>query len=125
MIDESNRRIEGSVYGRDEYRTGAWPVMYKDLSGNIKPFTEVEAADPHFIRLMRVSSTNYTFVEDGNNPYFMANIGLTKEIGKLFELSFYVNNFTNSKPFIKNWANGRYATRNIDFTYGATVRIKI
>ena len=125
MIDESNRHIEGSVYGRDEYRTGVWPVMYGDLSGNLKPFTEVEAADPRFTQLLNVSNTNYSFVEDGNNAYFMANISLTKEIGRMFGLSFYANNFTYSKPYIKSWANGRYSTRNIDFAYGATLRIKI
>ncbi|MDP3398541.1 MAG: hypothetical protein Q8S23_05285, partial [Bacteroidales bacterium] len=69
-------------------------------------------------------NTTYGFARDGNGAYFMSNISLTKEIGDLASLSFYVNNFTKSNPYIASWATGLRSSKNIEFTYGATLRIK-
>ncbi|GAB1474405.1 hypothetical protein MASR2M69_18460 [Bacteroidota bacterium] len=82
------------------------------------------AQDPRFSWLIGKSNNVYTYVQDGNGAYFMSNLSLTKEIGDLASLSFYVNNFTKSNPFVKSWATGNAIARNIDFAYGATLRIK-
>jgi hypothetical protein len=90
----------------------------------VKPFTQTEANDPRFAYLIGRSNTIYTFMQDGNGAYFMSNISITKEIGDLASLSFYVNNFTKSNPYIRSWATGVETVRNIGFAYGATLRFK-
>lgn len=124
LIDGDGNKLGGSVYQRDEYYTGIWPVYYSSFDGVKKPFTEVEAADPAFHRLIGRSSNTYRFMEDGSWSYFMANISLTKELGNNVSLSFYVNNFTKSNPFKRSWATGIKASRNIEFAYGASLRFK-
>lgn len=124
LTDNNGNKVEGNIYNQKEYYTGAWPVAYMTFDQKVKPFTAVEAADPKFSSLLCLEDNAYTFKRDGNGPYFMSNLSITKEIGDLASLSFYVNNFTKSNPFIRSWATGVKTSRNIDFAYGATLRIK-
>ena len=124
LTDGNGNRIEGSVYNQKEYFSGMWPVAYMTFDQKVKPFTAVEAADPRFAYLLGRSNNVFTYVRNGNGPYFMSNLSITKEIGDIASLSFYVNNFTKSNPFIRSWATGVKSSRNIDFAYGATLRIK-
>lgn len=124
LTDENGNRVSGSVYNQKEYYPGVWPVAYMGFDQVVKPFTATQAADPRFAYLIGRSNTVYPFVRDGNGAYFMANISLTKELGDLASISFYVNNFTKSNPYIASWATGVKSSRNIDFSYGATLRIK-
>ena len=124
LVDESGNRVNKSVYDQKEYFSGIWPVAYMGFDQVVKPFTQTEANDPRFAYLIGRSNTIYTFMQDGNGAYFMSNISLTKEIGDLASLSFYVNNFTKSNPYIKSWATGVESVRNIGFAYGATLRFK-
>ena len=57
-------------------------------------------------------------------PYFSANLSITKEIGDHVSVSFYANNFTNSRPFVASYATGVKAVFTPDFYYGLTVRLK-
>lgn len=124
LTDNEGNRIPGSVYNQKEYYSGIWPVAYSGFDGVIKPFTEKEAADPRFALMIGKSNTVYRFARDGSWSYFMANISLTKEIGDIASLSFYVNNFTKSNPYLKSWATGLKSSRNIGFAYGASLRFK-
>ena len=124
LTDNNGNKVEGSIYNQKEYYSGAWPVAYMTFDQKVKPFTAVEAADPRFSNLLCRSNNVYTYVRNGNGPYFMSNLSITKEIGDLASLSFYVNNFTKSNPFTRSWATGVKTSRNIDFAYGATLRIK-
>lgn len=124
LVDENGNRMDRSVYDQKEYYSGVWPVAYMGFDQEIHPFTEVEAADPRFANLVGQSNNIYTYARDGNGPYFMANLSLTKEIGDIASISFYVNNFTKSNPYITSWAKGTSYARNIGFAYGATLRIK-
>src|SRR3989339_346203 len=124
LVDESGNRVNKSVYDQKEYFSGVWPVAYMGFDQVVKPFTQTEANDPRFAYLIGRSNTIYTFMQDGNGAYFMSNISLTKEIGDLASLSFYVNNFTKSNPYLKSWATGVESVRNIGFAYGATLRFK-
>lgn len=124
ILDKNGNKMNGSVYGSKEYYSGIWPVAYMGFDQKIHPFTAQEAADPRFAQLIGQSNTTYTFARDGNGPYFMANLSLTKELGDLASISFYVNNFTKSNPEIRSWATGSTTARNIGFAYGATMRIK-
>ena len=113
----------GDIYAGNSY-TAIYPVSYMDLDGNIHPFTEVEAADPAFANLILKSSNAYTFAQDGYGPYMSANLSITKEIGDHVSLSFFANNFTNSRPYVKSLATGVGAIFTPAFYYGLTCRLK-
>ncbi len=113
----------GSIHDGDSY-TAIYPVSYMDLDGNVHPFTEAEAADPEFADLILKSSNAYTFALDGYGPYMSANLSITKEIGNHVSLSFFANNFTNSRPYVKSLATGVGAIFTPAFYYGLTCRLK-
>lgn len=118
-----NTPTGNDIYGGDSY-TAIRPVSYMDLDGNIYPFTDVEAADPAFARLILKSANVYTFARDGYGPFMSANLSITKEIGDHVSMSFFANNFTNSRPYVKSMATGVSAVFTPDFYYGLTCRLK-
>ena len=113
----------GSIYEGSAY-TAVRPVAYMDLDGNVHPFTDAEAADPEFADLILKSANAYTFALDGYGPYMSANLSITKEIGDHVSLSFFANNFTNSRPYVKSIATGVGTIFTPTFYYGLTCRLK-
>ncbi|MBR2064448.1 MAG: TonB-dependent receptor [Bacteroidales bacterium] len=113
----------GNIHDGNSF-TAIYPVSYMDLDGNIHPFTETEAADPAFANLILKSVNAYTFAQDGYGPYMSANLSITKEIGDHVSLSFFANNFTNSRPYVKSLATGVGAIFTPAFYYGLTCRLK-
>ncbi len=113
----------GNIHDGNSF-TAVYPVSYMDLDGNVHPFTEAEAADPAFANLILKSSNAYTFAQDGYGPYMSANLSITKEIGDHVSLSFFANNFTNSRPYVKSMATGVGAIFTPAFYYGLTCRLK-
>lgn len=113
----------GDIYDGNSH-TAIWPVSYTGLDGISHPFTAGEAADPDFSRLILRSGNIYTFALDGYPPYFSANMSVTKEIGDHVSISFFANNFTNSRKFVKSRATGVSAIFTPDFYYGLTCRFK-
>lgn len=123
VSQDNNAKTGGSIYDGHSY-TAIYPVAYLDLNNEIHPFTESEAANPEFAHLIRKSGNVYTFASDGYNPYFSANINITKEIGDHISLSLNAINFTNSRPYVKSFASGVSAVFTPDFYYGLTCRVK-
>ena len=113
----------GNIYDGTSY-TAVRPVSYMDLDGNVHPFTDAEAADPAFANLILKSTNAYTFAMDGYGPYMSANLSITKEIGDHVSLSFFANNFTNSRPYVRSIATGVGAIFTPAFYYGLTCRLK-
>lgn len=113
----------GNIYDGNAY-TAIMPVAYVDLDGTVRPFTKREAENPAFAGLIRRSSFDHTFAKDGYDPYFSANISITKEIGDHVALSFYANNFTNTKRYVESYATGASAKFTPDYYYGLTCRMK-
>lgn len=101
-----------------------YPTAYLDLDGNRHPFTEREAGDPQFSQLILRPGNDYMFDQDGYGPYMSANLSITKEIGDHVSLSFFANNFTNSRPTVYSMATGVGAIFTPDFYYGLTCRLK-
>ena len=123
-VTDTGRTPTGEdIYAGNSY-TAVYPVSYMDLDGNIHPFTEEQAADPAFANLILKSPNAYTFAQDGYGPYMSANLSITKEIGDLVSLSFFANNFTNSRPYVKSMATGVGAIFTPAFYYGLTCRLK-
>lgn len=113
----------GSIYDGNSY-TAVLPVAYMDLDGTIRKFTAENASDPEFASLILRSGNAYTFAQDGYGPYFSANISITKEIGDHVSMSFFANNFTNSRKEVISMATGTGAIFTPDFYYGLTCRLK-
>lgn len=113
----------GDIYKGDSY-TAIRPVSYMDLDGNVHPFTDAQAADPAFANLILKSANAYTFAQDGYGAYMSANLSITKEIGDHISLSFFANNFTNSRPYVVSMATGVGAIFTPAFYYGLTCRLR-
>ena len=123
VSETDNNPTGGDIYAGDSY-TAVRPVYYMDLEGNVHPFTDAEATDPAFANLILKSANAYTFALDGYGPYMSANLSITKEIGDHVSLSFFANNFTNSRPYVKSIATGVGAIFTPAFYYGLTCRLK-
>ena len=123
ISETDNRRTDGNIYDGNSY-TAVYPVAYMDLDGQVHPFTEAEAADPAFASLILKSGNAYTFAQDGYGMYMSANLSITKEIGDHVSLSFFANNFTNSRPYVKSMATGVGTIFTPAFYYGLTCRLK-
>ena len=120
----SNAPTGGNIYDGNSY-TAIYPEAYMDLDGTVHPWTAESAADPELQRLILRSGNIYTFAPDGYNPWFSANFSITKEIGSHVSLSFFANNFTNSRRFVTSRATGVSAIFTPNFYYGLTCRIKL
>lgn len=123
-VTEAGKIPTGGIIGDGDSFTAVRPVAYMDLDGNVHPFTDVEAVNPEFASLILKSSNAYTFAQDGYGPYMSANLSITKEIGDHVSLSFFANNFTNSRPYVKSMATGVGAIFTPAFYYGLTCRLK-
>ena len=123
VSEDSNTPTGGDIYGGNSY-TAIYPVKYMDLNGNVLNWTEDCASDPDLARLIIRSGNIYTFAMDGYDPYFSANLSITKEIGDHVSLSFFANNFTNSRRYVKSYATGVSAIFTPAFYYGLTCRLK-
>ena len=123
-VGETDKTPTGGKIGDGNSYTAVYPVAYMDLDGNVHPFTAEQAADPAFANLILKSANAYTFALDGYGPYVSANLSITKEIGDHVSLSFFANNFTNSRPYVKSIATGVGAIFTPAFYYGLTCRLK-
>lgn len=115
--------IGGSIYDSNNY-TAIRPVKYMDENGDVHDFTDKEASDPAFANLIIKSGNAYTFSHDGYGAYLSANLSVTKEIGDHVSLSFFANNFTNSRMYVTSKATGVSAIFTPAFYYGLTCRLK-
>ena len=123
VSEGSTSAAGGSIYDGNSY-TAVLPVAYMDLNGAIRKFTPEDAAKPEFANLILRSGNAYTFARDGYGPYFSANISITKEIGDHVSLSFFANNFTNSRKEVISMATGTGAIFTPAFYYGLTCRLE-
>lgn len=114
----------GSIYDGGSY-AAIWPVYYYDTDGVKHDFTIAESYSTAMSNLIVRTGNAYTFSQDGYGFYMSANLSVTKEIGKHVSLSFFVNNFTASRPAVKSFATGVSAVFTPAFYYGLTCRIKI
>lgn len=105
-----------------------YPVAYIDVEDSnpvLHEFTEADKTDPKFKDLVCTPSNDYLFVQDGYGAYASANLSVTKEIGDKFSLSFFANNFTNSRKYVKSMATGVGAIFTPSFYYGLSCRIEL
>lgn len=113
----------GNIYDGNSY-TAVYPDAYMGLDGEVIPWSAEMAQNPALQRLIIRSGNIYTFAADGYNPYFSANLSVTKEIGDHVSLSFFANNFTNARSMVTSRATGISAIFTPNFYYGLRCRLK-
>lgn len=123
-VSETDKIPTGGNINDGNAYTAVRPIYYMDLDGKMHPFTDAEASNPEFANLILKSSNAYTFAQDGYSAYMSANLSITKEIGDAVSLSFFANNFTNSRPYVKSMATGVGTIFTPAFYYGLTCRLK-
>lgn len=123
VFEDFSKRSTDKVLYRD-------PAAYVDFNGNVRPFSDyytTRDSDLKFrLASMRLSTDKYYYYAvKSYNPYFMANLRVTKEIGNIAAISFYANNFTNSKPIMRDHAqpNQIGLRKNTDIYFGAELRL--
>jgi hypothetical protein len=106
------------------------PIAYVDRNGVTRPFSDYHTTTDNDLKrrlevLRLKTDRSYYFLENGYNPYFMANIRVTKELGDIASLSFYANNFTNSRPVMKNKArpSATGGMKNTPIYFGAELKL--
>lgn len=130
-LDSNGQPVYGNYNNQSNQETlYRAPVAYMDMDGNVHDFstywTTTDASlKTRLAQLIESQNRSYWFKKSGFDPYFMANIRVTKEIGKLAQLSFYANNFTNSTPILKNKArpNATGARMNTPIYFGAELKL--
>lgn len=116
------RRSQNIPAGTEEC---LYPRAYMTLDGQIHDFTAADRTNPEFSSLIVYPSNDYMFDLDGYGMYASANLSVTKELGEHVSLSFFANNFTNSRPTVYSLATGVGAIFTPNFYYGLTCRIKL
>ena len=120
------------------YEGECWTVFYPEYYTTLTdptpvPFLEkfkwAKTNDPELYsdlsRLPITTTTyNYTYLKDYRTPTFNAHFSVTKEIGKIASLSFYVNNFINSPQRIYTTKTKSWLTMFPSTYYGLTLRLK-
>lgn len=123
-VGESSKTPTGGNISDGDSYTAVYPVAYMDLDGAVHEFTAAEAENPEFQNLILKSTNARIFAQDGYGPYMSANLSITKEIGDHVSVSFFANNFTNSRPYVKSFATGVGAIFTPAFYYGLTCRLR-
>ncbi len=126
--DENGNRVYADFSNGSDQKLYRDPDWYMDNNGNILPFNPSQYQDEKYgtafnAYLLTANSSNM-FIANSFKPYFMANIRITKEIGNVAQISFYANNFTNSRPKMKLQNTGTYTRVNTDMYFGAELKLK-
>ena len=78
-VDEDRNPTGGSIYDGDSY-TAIWPVATSTSTATAIP-SPMREERSGFSSLLLRSGNAYSFNGDGYDPYFSANLSITKEIG--------------------------------------------
>ena len=100
------------------------PLGYYDRSGVYQAWTAAAESDAK-LKLLTARYMLYAFKADRVNPWVLFNFRLTKELGKIAEISFMANNFLNTSRFhINRHTQGRRQLYP-DLYFGAEVKLKL
>ena len=117
------KQLAYQVEQEGESYTALRPLYYMDLEGNVYNYDDAAANDP-VLKGLIINGNSFQLKQDGYDPYFSANLSITKEIGNVASVSFYANNFTNARKYLASYASGVKVILTPDFYYGLTLRLK-
>ena len=111
-----------SYQGRDYLAVD--PIGYYSRNGQYTDW-QPQMADDATLGLMMQRYQTYAFEKDVVKPWALLNFRFTKEIGRIAELSFTANNFTNTRKWHTN--KHTLAKRQLypDMYFGAEITIKL
>lgn len=100
------------------------PTSYMGLDGIVRPFTAQEAADPLLRQL--IQSYNSTFFEPDKSPFELSvNMKMSKEIGRIATLSFFVNRLAFYRAASLSKYGLPLSRRGAAASFGTELRIKL
>lgn len=100
------------------------PIGFYTRDGQYSEWTPEMENDATLQRMVDRAQT-YGYEKDVIHPWAMLNFRFTKEIGRIAEISFIANNFSNSSRYHTNkWSRGRTQIFP-DAYFGAEVKIKL
>lgn len=126
-VGDDGKPSGGSIYDGNSY-VAMYPLAYMDTSGRVYDVSNLSYDNPRWSSdlqgLVVRSGNSFIYAKHGYNPYFSANISLTKEFGDHVSISMYVNNFTNSRKAVRDIGNGVSTILTPSLYYGLTLRLK-
>lgn len=121
--DDGNSRCRTIRYQDRDY-LAVDPLGFYDKQGQYTAW-QPQMADDATLVLMMSRYQTYAFERDVVKPWALLNFRFTKEIGRLAELSFTANNFTNTR----RWHTNKHtlAKRQLypDMYFGAELKVKL
>jgi hypothetical protein len=145
VLDDADSYIpsssDASIYDGDNYVV-TYPLYYRSIDDQDTevPFLEkylwAKENDTDLYndlsKLVKKSSKDYYFKAKKYNPYFCANLNVTKEIGDHISLTFQATNFFNTTSRTTNSQTGNEESlyynssgKITNFYYGMSMRIKL
>lgn len=100
------------------------PVGFLDRNGTYTPWNESFNSDYKYRLMMTQYVHSNYFGEEVLPTSVILNFRLTKEIGKVLELSFMANNFLKIKKIAKRETSAGYTTLTIPMYFGAEIKVK-
>lgn len=111
--------------GKMEERLQVNPLGYTDRKNDFIPWNDQLASSSVGKQMISGYSNLKYYDKEKFSPYVMFNFRLTKEFGKLLELSFTANNFLKSSKLVKYKTRDGYRQMYTDLYFGAEIKIKI
>jgi len=103
------------------------PIGFIDRSGNFNEWKPEYETSENFKYRRMISSVTFldSFEKEKYPVYTIMNFRLTKEFGKMMELSFIANNFFKTVKVHKMKTNIQWVDLTIPMYFGAEIKIKI
>lgn len=114
-------------YGKywTEYGNDTMFIKYiSRFDGKVYDFDPSMKSDPEFSYMFPTRNDN-RFIAEKHFPTVIFNLNVSKEIGKIFTASFYVNNMFNSRPLYQSKQTGSYSELNIPIFFGFEFKVAI
>ena len=121
--NSGNARTRTVNYQGRDYLAVA-PIGYYDRAGQYTEW-QPQMADDATLGLMMQRYQTYAFEKDVVKPWALLNFRFTKEIGRIAELSFTANNFTNTRKWHTNKHTLGKRQLYSDMYFGAELKLKL
>ncbi|MBL7967816.1 MAG: TonB-dependent receptor [Prolixibacteraceae bacterium] len=122
LLSATTQLIWYDKYYYPLYDEAPMHLLYQD--GSTRPFTPAMRNDPNYIRFVVNRSDKY-YKTEIMPPLLLVNFRLSKELNDKMKFSFYVNNFTNSRPMYEYKRSGTFVRRNPEIYFGAELKLTL
>lgn len=101
------------------------PVGFYDFSGTFHEWNKSYNNDNVYSTMIEVYNNSNSFGKESRPITVLFNFRLTKQMGKILELSFLANNFLKISKIDKNKTSTDYTELNTPLYFGAELKIKL